>query len=146
MNRDIGIIIQNTQNFNKIVPLYNSYLSLGSLDQFVIFSSEPIPVTFVPQLPLYEGYFFEGNLLIFELNMLLIAKDFLKYRNLYYYLEQPDWIYSAMSSSHKSLKYTFTETKNLNFITYNQTIYDLYRDLWGNNIIMGELNYEKIVQ
>lgn len=146
MNRDVGIVIQNPQHISKITPIYNAYLSLSSLDQFVVFSAEPLGINFVPQLPLNEAYFFDGNLLVLELNMLLIVKDFLNYRNLFYYLEQPDWIYSAMSSSHTAIKDMFTKTKNLNFITQNNTIYDLYKDLWGDNITLGELNYEKIIR
>jgi hypothetical protein len=147
MSSDIGIIIDNNNNLNTKVlsELYNSYIVKNNLDQFIIFASEPISLNVIPQLPLRDAVFFDGALVLFSNNALLIAKDFVNYSKLLYVIEEPAWTSISQNSSYNSIKELYTETRDLYFITSNQNIYSLYTTLWGNNIILGDINYEKAI-
>jgi len=147
MHKDVGIIVENNKShLDTAAKLYNSYSSKQDLNQFVLFCSDSLGFASIPQLPIHEAHFFDGNIVLFNNNSLLLAKGFVNYQKIYYVLEQPDWTYVATISSHKAIKKLYTETENLFFITNNENIYQLYKMLWGDNIILGDLNYEKIIQ
>ena len=148
MSNDVGVVIDTTINREEtllIVNLYQQFLTSTDLDQFVMFTTAPSSLNDIPQLPIEKASFFQGNILLFNNNMLLFAKNFFRYNKIIYNMQKPDWLFIATSNSHESIKNLYNNTRDLEIYTSNKNVYELYKNMWGDNINLGDLSYEKII-
>jgi len=148
MNNDLGIVIDSTisrEEILLIVNLYQQFSTFSELNQFVMFTTAPSSLNDIPQLPIEKASFFKGNILLFNNNMLLFAKNFFNYNRIIYYMTKPNWLFIAANNSNKSIKSLYNETRDLQIHTNNKNVHDLYKNMWGDNINLGDLSYEKTI-
>ena len=60
-------------------------------------------------------------------------------------MTKPDWLFIAANNSNKSIKSLYNETRDLQIHTNNKNVHDLYKNMWGDNINLGDLSYEKTI-
>ena len=60
-------------------------------------------------------------------------------------MQKPDWLFIATNNSHESIKNLYNNTRNLEIYTNNKNVHELYKNMWGDNINLGDLSYEKII-
>lgn len=143
---DLGffaITLENNTLHESICSTIQSYISNHHNNQIVLFNQycEKIDTKNIPILPLSYSKYFNGNLVTFDLQSLVIALGSIKSKNIYYYTHAIPWQVSY--SNYNNWKKIFNH-KKLKVITNNQYLFDIYNILWNNAAgISEEINYEK---
>jgi len=146
MKNDLGIIV-DTDLYGQYKNLIVEIISKNLYNQVVLFSIEPINISdkFIPILPIMQAKFFEGNLLVFNIESVNMCKDFINIQNIFLYTNNIFWI-KTPHINHFVLKDIYQNISNLKVITSSQEVADTYQSVWTTQciIINGELNYDKI--
>ena len=148
MNKDIGFIIVNTENsyFNIISKLFDKLQTFNKLNQYAVFCSTLKLRTNrigIPFLPLVEAQFFQGNLLVFDIQSFLYIKNFPNINKIYYYMDKISWDGLQMNP-YRELKNVF-DTPNLEIIASDDIIYYLCYNCWKKPLcIAKDLDYDSI--
>lgn len=146
MINDLGIIVDSI-SYEKYAPLIVDIIAKNLYNQVIVFSQETMPIKhkFVPVLPLIQAKFFEGNLLVFDTESIIISKNFTNIKNIYLYTNNVLWINSPQVN-HFVLKNIYQNIDNLKIITSSQEISNIYKSVWDKECIFinGDLSYDKI--
>ena len=147
-NRDTGFVfikLDNNNAYNRYFETIREFINNNPVDQTVIFNSynERINTNNIPILHLSHAKFFYGNLFLFELGAAILSKNFTNINKRYLYVHNAPWLESP-SSSYSIWKDVYG-SENLEFITANQQIYDLYEICWKKPIGISEnFTYEEL--
>lgn len=149
-NKDIGILI-NKETYNtykeKINSLYQEYTSKFDTKQFILFCADNLNFSLdinLPVLSLTDIKYFFGHVVITTNNQMLICEN-LPNANVCCYIDHPIWMESTTTLSHYSIKKLYNNA-NFSFLTPNRLTYELYKNIWGDNITIGDLTYDNIIQ
>lgn len=148
MKKDIGFILIKLMNdpiSDKILSTINNMSKEDPFRQYIVFNSycELINTHNVPILHLNQSKFFFGDLVLFDVVSLLLAKNFPNINQKYFYATDLPWTKSPESS--------FSEWKRLlcdpqvSIIAHNQFIADAYDICWKKPIGISEnFSYEEV--
>jgi hypothetical protein len=89
-----------------------------------------------------QAKFFKGNLIVFDVASLILSKKFINLSQRFYYAHEAPW--TQYSMDYKYWLDIFS-SKDLNIITKNQQLYDIYDICWKKPIgISEDFSYETI--
>ena len=146
MKNDLGffaITLENTDYHEMICRLISSFIDNHKDKQIVLFNQffDKIDIKNIPIMPLSYSKYFDGDLIVFDLQSLIIANGSIKPQNVYYYASTVPWQMSY--SPYKDWEYMFSNPK-LKIITSSQYLFDIYNIVWNNAAgVCEELNYDK---
>jgi len=149
MTKDIGFVIVSLDNNNTSTILCNTistFIKNRPDRQISIFNSycERLDTMNIPMLHISQAKFFNGDLVFFDIPCLLLSKQFPLINKKYFYAQNAPW--TDIQESYSSWKQLFGQ-ENLNIITKNKYLYDLYNIVWKNAIGTSEnFSYEQINQ
>ena len=147
MNKDLGIIsinLHNDKNTHSILQLAKTVSEYHPYNQVCIFSSSCNTIVdgHVPILHISQSKFFNGNLIVLDIDGLDITSSFPNIHKRLFFATELPWT--------KQLKpYRFWEklfiSDNLEIVAKDNVIYDLFEICWKKPICLSEeLNYETI--
>lgn len=148
MQTDLGVILLTADNSNTqdiIFDCITNIINNNPYKQVCVFNSanNRILNSQVPILHLNQAKFFHGNLIIFDTLSLLFAKNFPNIKNILFYATDIFW--NGGSYARYLEIASLFETKNLEFIVSNQSLFDIYNMCWKKPIgISKDFNYETI--
>lgn len=148
--KDLGIFInkQIYQRYkDKIHSLYREYSDKFSTKQFILFCAENLDFDIdinLPVLALTDMKYFFGHVVVMTNNQMLVCEN-LPNANVCCYIDHPIWMDSTTTMFYHSIKRLYNNT-NFSFLTPDRLTYELYKNLWGNNITIGDLTYDNIIQ
>lgn len=126
--------------FKNIYELINK----NPYSNIVIFSStcDKISTHNIPVLHLTQAKFFNGDLWMFDIMSLVISKNFPNLNRKLLYCNDIPWLQSR-NTSYNEWKSLYAQ--NIDFITTNQYLYDIYSICWKIPLdIMESFDNEKI--
>lgn len=146
--RNIGFLLPKLDNQEKtslIVREISLYIRHHRKDHVVIFSSDNqiIDNYNVPILHLNESKFFFGSLFLMDLPSVILSNSYPNITNRYFYVTSIPW--------EKNPNFLYKEwfgvygSNNLNIITSNEDIYNIYAVCWKQPIkIMEKFDHERL--
>lgn len=146
MKNDLGffaISLENNDYHENICHLIKQYIDNHPDKQIVLFNQffDKIDVKNIPIMPLSHSKYFDGDLVVFDIQSLILAKGSIGAKNIYYHTQIMPWQMSY--SFYGDWEYIFKQPR-LKVITNSSYLYDIYNILWQNAIgISEEINYEK---
>jgi|688.fasta_scaffold207150_2 hypothetical protein len=143
---DLGffaITLENIQLHEKLCDTLGSYIKNHPKQHIVLFNqySEKIDTKNIPILPLSHSKYFDGSLVVFDIQSLLIAEGSIKCKNLYFYAQNIPW---QISYSHYSDWKNIMKHDKLKVIANSTYLHEIYNMVWNNSIgICEDINYEQ---
>lgn len=143
---DIGFVVSNNLIYNNLAGLFQELTHNEPTNQYICFSYNTSIDTNklgIPVLPISEAKFWNGNLFVFNLEIMDIIKNFSGIQKIYYYLDNPEWVNYA-SINYFDLKNIYAENDKISVIAKNNNLYNIYQRCWNKNPIgvMEVLSYE----
>jgi hypothetical protein len=147
-NKDIGFIlikIDNSALYDNIFNTIQSFIQNNPYNQYVVFNSfcEKIDNSNIPILHLNQAKFFHGSLVLFDFVSIIISKKFPNIHKKYFYAQNIPWE-SIPKTQYAELS-NFLIDDNLDIITKNQYVYDIYDICWKKPLGISEnFDYESL--
>jgi hypothetical protein len=147
MKNDLGIVcinLENSETSSVIMDTARSFIKNNPYNQVCIFNSysDIIGNNSVPILHISQAKFFNGNLIVFDIPSLILSKNFINLSKRFYYAHDIPWAHNIMSFDYWS---DIFESTDLEVITQNQKLYDIYEICWKKPIgISEDFSYETI--
>jgi len=144
---DLGILcikLENTTTSEHILKTAKSLIDNNPYSQICIFNSysEIVENNSVPILHISQAKFFKGNLVVFDMPSLILSKNFINLSKRFYYAYELPWTKHIQNFKYWS---EIFDSKDLNIITKNQQLYDIYDMCWKKPIgISEDFSYETI--
>lgn len=139
------INIDNNAYYDAILTDIKKLITSNKYGNVVIFNSQcnKVETYNIPILHLSHAKFFDGNLFVFDIISVIMSKGFTNLRKRILYCHDMPWIKNR-STSYTEWKDIYSD---LDFVTTNTYLYDIYHMLWKKPLnIMESFNYEKIQQ
>lgn len=147
-NKDTGFVISqltNDKTYDIILSSIEKFIQNNPFDQIVIFNSftDRIDTKNIPILHLSHAQFFYGNLVLFDLLSVLLSNNFPNINKRYLYATDIPW-YNAPSTPYSEWIKLYS-SNNLNIITPNRQLFDIYQLMWKKPIGIAEnFDYEQL--
>lgn len=153
-NKDIGFLLVKTGNdpfTNTITDAITTFISKHPYNQYVLFTSycDNPNLSRIPVLHLQQAKYFRGDLFIFDSMSIFLTLSFPNIRNRYYYAQDFPWMQSKDTNYKdiKSLLVGEAESNNLNIISKNKLIDDVYNLCWKPTLGISEkFTYEELTK
>ena len=145
---DIGFMLINIENneyYNTMFSNINKLIESNRYSNIVVFNSQCnlIETYNVPILHLSHAKFFDGRLFLFDTISAIMSQGFTNLKQKILYCNDMPWIKNR-STSYMEWNSIYSD---LDFITTNTYLYDIYHMLWKQPLnIMESFNYEQIQQ
>jgi hypothetical protein len=136
--------IQNTEAYEAIFSNIDKLLRNNPGSDIIVFSnnSDKINTYNIPILHLNHAKFFDGNLWVFDIMGLVFTKQFTNLNKRILYTNEIPWI---KNRNHNYNEWKEMYMNNLDFVTTNDYLYDIYHLCWKKPLdIMENFNHEKI--
>jgi len=145
--KDLGFLIPTLQNdpvSNNILQTISSFINNRPFNQIVVFNSycELIDSKNIPILNINQAKFFYGNIITFNEEDLFFATKLINANKLFYYAINIPW-----EKNRKPINYwkSLFMSDNIDIISSNQEIDDLYSIVWRKPVTMVEnFDYDKL--
>lgn len=147
LKTDIGFMMPVMENNNfctYVCHLVKEFIDRNKRLNFCIFNQhcEIIDTKNVPLLPISHARYFDGHLFVVDMASLLLAVNFPKTHNVYFYTNTTPW--TSSYSSYNEWKRIFAKD-NLKVISNTNHIHDIYNIAWNNSIGIAEnMTYETL--
>ena len=147
-NKDIGFLLikmNNDSTYNRILKTISDFILNNPYNQYVIFNSfsDKIDTINVPILHINQAKFFYGNLFVFDFISCLLTQNFPNLSNRYLYTKDLFWTVDPGNSYNEWESILMKD--NLNIITHNKYVHDIYDMCWKKPIGISEnFTYEEL--
>jgi hypothetical protein len=148
IKNDVGFVlpvINNENNSEALCKLISILIDKHRDKQFCIFNQHSYvsDTNNVPLLPMSHARYFTGDLFVMDFASLLICSNFPSTKNIYYFTNSAPWMSSYNAYS---LWNDLFSKKNLNIVTNNPEMSDIYNIIWNiKTILIKELSYESLL-
>ena len=147
-NKDIGFLLikmNNDSTYNRILKTISDFILNNPYNQYVIFNSfsDKIDTINVPILHINQAKFFYGDLFVFDFISCLLTQNFPNLSNRYLYTKDLFWTVDPGNSYNEWESILMKD--NLNIITHNKYVHDIYDICWKKPIGISEnFTYEEL--
>lgn len=148
MNNDIGFVLirlTNDPTYDHILQTIKQFEFNHIYDQTIIFNSinDRIDVYNLPVLHLSQAQFFYGTLVIFDLPGIILTKTFPNLKQRILYATNAPWNNNP-NTRFEEWNSLYSQN-NLNIVTSNQSLYDIYNICWKKPLGISEnFSYEEL--
>ena len=147
MTNDVGFIlfsIENNSFFNNLLPSIKQFIDNNPYKQICIFNSycSMINTSNIPILHIKQAKFFTGDIFVFDIIGLMLAKDFPNVTNKYWFTNNIPW--QDTNLLYSEWEKLFNQPK-LNIIAQNQKLFDIFDITWKTPVGIAEnVDYESL--